>query len=364
MKRRKFSRYGELSTDRQTHAYPGQERLGAETMVLEDTLSGRELLRIPQPDQRRTVALAPDAQMLVTTTYRQTQQGIDQHTFHFWERATGKECLTIRLGEAGQQFLNHGMAFSADGRLLAGLREDHRLQVWDVATGQELWHCQGPAEPAQVLLFTPDGTSLITGHEDSTILVWKLPENLWRRHHPRRAWTAEELESWWAALAGNDTRQGYQAIWNFVDAPEDAVMLLAPRLKPAEPIPASSLQRALGNLDSNQFRVREAAEKRLASWYERAEPAQRAALEEKPSLEKRRRIERLLARPFALVTSAELLRQLRAVRVLEQVAGSGPDAARLAAIDLLKHLAAGDPGARLTNEAKAALERIKLVARS
>src|SRR5262249_31064158 len=149
--------------------------------------------------------------------------------------------------------------------------------------GKELWHCQGPAEPTSVMLFAPDGKSLITGHEDSTILVWKLPDDLWQRHHPKRSAKAKELEKWWAALAGADASKAYGAIWSLVDAAEDAVGFLAPRLKPAESIAAQSLRQALAKLDSDRYFDRQAAEKQLAGWQERAEPALRAALKDKPS---------------------------------------------------------------------------------
>jgi hypothetical protein len=366
--RRKFTRYGELSADRQAHAYRDLERSG---LVLEDTLSGRELVRIQPVEQWCGYAWAPDGQTLVTTTSRQQEDtsSLDQHTFQFWERATGKECLTIQLGPWGA---DHGLQFSADGRLVAAFRADGsavgRLQVWDAATGKELWHGQGagPATYEQVLAFTPDGKALLTGQDDSTILVWKLPDDLWQRHHPKRTASAEELEEWWAALASADGYKAYKAIWSLVDAAEDAVGFLAPRLQPAESIAAPSLWQALADLDSDSFFVRQAAEKQLAGWRDRAEVALRDALQEKPSLEKRRRIERIVAIPPAVVTSPEVLRHLRAVRVLEYVAasgahGTGPasDAGRLAALGLLKKLGGGDPASRLTQEVTAALGRLK-----
>jgi len=273
--------------------------------------------------------------------------------------------MTIPLGPLRA---DRGLQFSADGRLVAAFAAEGRLQVWDAATGKELWHCQGPGPGtyAQVLLFAPDGKSLIAGYDDSTILVWKLPDDLWQRHHPKRAANAEELENWWAALAGADADKAQEAIWSLVDAAEDAVGFLAPRLKPAESIAAQSLRQALAKLDSDSFFVRQAAEKQLVEWQERAEPALRDALNNQPFLDKRRRIERILATPPAVVTSPDVLRHVRAVRVLEYVAASGSnvtrrsnDAPRLAAIGLLKRLARGDPEARLTKEVTAVLGRLK-----
>ena len=79
--------------------------------------------------------------------------------------------------------------------------------------------------------------------------------------------------------------------------------------------------------------------------------ALRQALTVKHSLETRRRIERLLAKFRGPVTRPEMLRQLRAVAVLEDIAT--PDARRL-----LEALAKGAPEARQTRNAKSALDRM------
>jgi hypothetical protein len=75
------------------------------------------------------------------------------------------------------------------------------------------------------------------------------------------------------------------------------------------------------------------------------------ALNAKPSLEKRRRIEQLLTGPRREPTAQEL-RQLRSVEVLEHADSSETQ-------DVLKSLAQGAPEARLTKNANAVLERLK-----
>jgi hypothetical protein len=77
----------------------------------------------------------------------------------------------------------------------------------------------------------------------------------------------------------------------------------------------------------------------------------RRALEAGPSPEVRRRLETLLAGPEGLARSAEDRRAVRAVAVLERL---GTPAAR----QLLEALSRGAPAARLTQEAKAALQRL------
>jgi hypothetical protein len=89
----------------------------------------------------------------------------------------------------------------------------------------------------------------------------------------------------------------------------------------------------------------------LSGLGEQVEPALAEALNAKPPLEKRRRIEQLLTGPRRELPAQEL-RQLRSIEVLEH-AGT-PDAQQV-----LETLAQGAPEARLTKNAQAALERLK-----
>src|SRR5205823_3131596 len=108
----------------------------------------------------------------------------------------------------------------------------------------------------------------------------------------------------------------------------------------------------LADLDSDQFRVRQAAEQKLRALGELAESALRAALKAGPSLERRRRIEAVLTilDPTGTV-HGELLRELRAVQVLERI--GSPEARRV-----LEALAQGVESARLTRAAKGAVTRL------
>jgi hypothetical protein len=104
------------------------------------------------------------------------------------------------------------------------------------------------------------------------------------------------------------------------------------------------------DLDSSRFRLREQAAKQLAELEEQAEPVLQAALNDNLPAEQRRRIEVLLNAP-RIVRSPEKLRSLRAIQVLEQCAL--PEVR-----PILETLAKGAPEARLTQEAKASLQRL------
>ncbi|MGH7227479.1 MAG: hypothetical protein ACRELF_30065, partial [Gemmataceae bacterium] len=126
-----------------------------------------------------------------------------------------------------------------------------------------------------------------------------------------------------------------------------AIPFLKDRLRPAA-ADGKHIKELLADLDSDAFEKREAATRELTRLHYRADPMLRRALQDKPSLEMRRRIEAILAKPR--LPSAEDLRNMRAIAVLERI---GTVEARR----ILEKLAAGaaSPEARA---AQVALQRL------
>ena len=98
------------------------------------------------------------------------------------------------------------------------------------------------------------------------------------------------------------------------------------RLKPIEPVDPRRIRRLVAALDSGEFAVRESATKELEQIGEQIDPLLREILGTKPSLEVRRRIEGLLARPRFPI-AGESLRGVRAIQVLEHL--STPEARKV-----------------------------------
>jgi RNA polymerase sigma factor (sigma-70 family) len=323
-------------------------------VVLQDVATGRPRLAIPLPDRnaRRTV-FSPDGRTLVTCGYRERtdEKGShdDKYTLHMWELATGAERLTLRSPQNDFNFYFEDILFSPDGRTLAVAHKDRTIQVWDVATGAALLKYTGYEADVRCLAFRPDGKVLASGHSDSTILLWDLAGAA-KRTHPNSPSTPKELEQGWADLASADARKAHAALWRMFAAPDRAVPFLAARLRPAAPVPADEIQKLLADLDSAQYERREAASRQLADFGEAAEPALEEALKPDPPVEKRRRVEQLLAVP-RVVRIPEQLRALRAVEALERIGNA--EARRV-----LEAMAKGAPEARLTREARASLDRL------
>ena len=123
-----------------------------------------------------------------------------------------------------------------------------------------------------------------------------------------------------------------------------------------EPVTADPQRvvRLIADLDDRQYKTRQRAFRELEGLEEVVESALRRALRQQPSVEVRQRVWRLLAKLEALrklSLSPSRLRALRTVEVLEHI---GTAEARRQ----LKRLASGAREARLTQDAKAALERL------
>jgi hypothetical protein len=159
---------------------------------------------------------------------------------------------------------------------------------------------------------------------------------------------AKAQEGLWIDLADSDAAKAYRAVQGLLGAKE-TVSLLNKHLRPAEAADPARRKRLVAELDSDDFVVREKATKDLVALGDRAESILREAAP-KASAESRRRIQGILMQ-IDPACSADLIRNLRAVEVLEWL---GTSEAR----QLLTILAGGDPEARQTREAKAALERL------
>ena len=157
-----------------------------------------------------------------------------------------------------------------------------------------------------------------------------------------------DREECWDALASIDEVEVYRATWRLALGGSENVRFLKEKVtaKTAEPMTIHGL---IAGLDSKRFSVRRKAQSELETLGRTAESALRRELAQQPSLEHRRRIEQLLERldPFRSQTA---LREIRAVDILEQIAGP-------AAREVLESLAKEAPASRLTQEAKAVLRR-------
>jgi hypothetical protein len=201
------------------------------------------------------------------------------------------------------------------------------------------------------LAFSPDGKWLAVGGYANTALVCDVAALTAGQMPEAAKLTVKELEAICDDLKNADGAQAYLAVARLAAAGKESTLLLRERFK-GEPGPDKQrIARLIADLDDESFEVREKASAALERLGTRAEAALNRALEKTESAEVRRRVERLLAK-VKDSSSSRPSEELVKLRMLEALAKSDATEAR----DLLKELAKGDPEARLTREAKAALQ--------
>jgi hypothetical protein len=198
------------------------------------------------------------------------------------------------------------------------------------------------------LAFTPGG-ALLTGGADTTVLAWDA--------RPPRVAASVSIESAWNNLAAREAGKSFQSEGKLLAEPADTVKLFSERIKPAKALEPGRIKRLLADLGSETFSVREAASKALRGLDEQAIPYLEATLKRKETLEVRLRVKRILEEKQRAPITAEHLRRIRAVMVLERI-GDGESK------KLLKRWAGGPVGARLTMEASLALKRLEAVSKA
>jgi WD40 repeat protein len=282
------------------------------------------------------LAFSPDGRLLATAS--------SSDPLRLWDPVTGRKVAEWPSGRASPC-----LAFSPDGLLLA-LPVTHGVALWDVAAGREVRRFTGHLAEVRSMAWAPDGRAVVTASADGTLLVWDATGLMKDGRVKEVKLTAKGLEDHWAALANAGPAKAHEAGWALASC-ADAAAFLGKHLRAVEAVDEPMLKRWIEQLDHDEFTVRQQAMAHLARAGEMAAPALRRAVASGPSPEVRVRAERVLREVDSPAPTAERLRGLRAVAVLERI--GTPEARRV-----LEGLAKGADQASLTRDAKAALARL------
>jgi WD40 repeat protein len=331
-----------------------------EGLVLFDPRTGamQGKLKVP-PRGVAALAFSADGRLLAA---------VDIHSLvHVYETTTGQE---VRRTPGWRPWML-SVAFAPDGRTLAfaggttihlrlyhaslqqrtGGEPDFTIRLWDIIENKEVRRLTGHAQQVESLSFCADGTRLLSQGADGMVLSWDVAALLGHPAPRGPALSASRLTELWTDLASHDAVRGQKAVGELIRSPDSAVALLDDKLKPAPAPPRQRIAILVADLDSDEFARRDKAARELEQLGEIAAPALRNALTEKPSLEARKRLEALLETIDGHVMTPEQLRLARALQILESIGTTQTQR-------VLERLVGGADGAQLTQEAKAALQRL------
>lgn len=294
------------------------------------------------------LAFSPDGRTLAAVSFYEYKSNRihylpprenDVRTVTLWEIASGKVRHEVRLPRNSVR----AAIFLDDRHLVLGC-QDGTLRPLDVATSRWLPAVRGHHDAVATLALAPDARTFASGSSDTTALVWRSTAVAASRPLQK---TAREGAALREHLVGLDAVRAHQAVWELATMPE-SVRLLENLVRPVPTVTAKHIKELIGNLDSEQFKVREKATAELQTLRDVAGPPLSETLRHNPSPEVRRRVEGLLERLTG--HQAETV-PTRVLEVLERLGTSE-------AHQLLETVAQGASGAWLTRAAKAALKRL------
>jgi WD40 repeat protein len=341
-----------VSPDGKLLALGAPQRIELWDAATSDDVRMLNRLAPPNGGPYRALAFSPDGRMLAAAA---TGAEVE-----LWEVASGQVRQQLRLTAdtqpAGPNVGYRGtpagpvaaLAFSANGTLLASGGDDRAIHVWNLLTGEELPPLVGHQAAVRALVFTPDGKDLVSFDAEGLRLTWRVARIARAHVGTLPSLSDDDFDDLWNDLAEGDAFRFYRATRYLTAEPRRALALLGRRLRPVPPGDPARLAQLTADLRSPNAAQRRKAMGELRKQGEAALGALTPMAKGPPY---NRAVQGLIRKLEAQVSPTERARSLRAVRILEQIGTA--DARRL-----LETLAKGAAGAKLTEEAKAASQRL------
>jgi GTPase SAR1 family protein/predicted phosphodiesterase len=108
------------------------------------------------------VAWSPDGTTLATGG------GSNEKKVHLWEATSGQQIQVL----SGHDGMINGVAWSADGQMLASCSNDTTIRLWDAAMGRGLGELKGHTGKVYGPAWSPNRRWFCSGSRDGTVRLW------------------------------------------------------------------------------------------------------------------------------------------------------------------------------------------------
>ncbi len=147
---------------------------GDSAVTVWDLKSGRRTRELMGHDDTvRTALFTPDGARIVSACW--------DGSIRIWDAATGKKFRTLAASDRPRVYRAlpggiaiNGAAVSPDGRVLATVGWDRKVQLWDLATWSKLRSYGGHEHVVWCVAISPDSRLIASVGEDRRIRVWDL----------------------------------------------------------------------------------------------------------------------------------------------------------------------------------------------
>lgn len=278
-----------------------------------DQRRSRARLQVPAA---RGMAFAPDAKSIGLA--------LDDNTIRLWD-VSGGEPGKVSDGELrkfdGLREPATLLHFSANGKVLAAASpNDPVIRLWDVASARLRRRLTTNPVGVRALALSPDGRNIALTAGDR-MLVWSVATRDLGDLGPSIALSADELRSSWQDLASSDHAKAETAFRKLATAGNHALDFLKREVRAVAipPLDWKHIDQLLLDLDSPTYSVRQKATVELSTYGELIQVPLQKYVTKNLSPEAQRRATRLLDKLKDPALTADRLRSLEAIEILELV---------------------------------------------
>ncbi|MFA5139080.1 MAG: caspase family protein [Elusimicrobiota bacterium] len=137
------------------------------SVILLDTVKWKPVRTIEMGYNAFTMAISPDGKSLAMAGVP-----MDSFVLQVFDLETGSKRLW-QLCQRKTDYLHWTPpSFSPDSKQILTHCGDEHVQAWDIASGTLAQELAFPKNPVRGLAFSPDGSTLATGHADGAIILW------------------------------------------------------------------------------------------------------------------------------------------------------------------------------------------------